>query len=275
MDQAGKAQRFRELHEGDAPLVLPNPWDPGSAKIFARIGFPALATTSAGFAWSLGRLDGAVTRDEMLAHVRTIVDAVDLPVAADLENGYGDDPQAVAETIRLAASAGLVGASIEDYTGDGSRPIYPMTVAVERIEAAASAARALPFPFTLVARCENFLHDIEDLDDTIRRLQAYETAGADVLYAPLLPDADAIRRVCDAVSKPVNVLAAGYAAERSVAELAALGARRISLGSGFARVAYGALLNASSEVLHDGRFDSVVAAAPSREITAGFVGSLH
>lgn len=270
MTQAEKAHRFRSLHEGPKPLLLPNPWDSGTARILAALGFEALTTTSQGLAWSLGRLDGSATRDEVLQNARAIVLATDLPVAADLENGYGDHPDTVAETIALAAQAGLVGASIEDATGDPARPIYDFKRSVARIEAAVAAARALPFPFTLVARAENFLHGIHDLDDTIRRLQAYEAAGADVLYAPLLPDADAIRRVCKSLSKPVNVLAAGPTITLSVAGLAALGVRRISLGSGLTRVAFGAFVESAREIIEDGRFDRVAAALPTSDIARYF-----
>lgn len=270
MNQVQKAERFRELHLGPAPLLLPNPWDAGTAKMLEGAGYQALATTSAGLAWSLGRMDGSVTRDEALANARAIVDATSLPVAADLENGYGHDPAAVARTIELAASAGLVGASIEDFSGDERAPIYPLELAVRRIEAAAQAARALPFPFTLVARSENFLHGIKDLDDTIARLKAYEAAGADVLYAPLLPDSESIRRICKAVSKPVNVLAAGYAVTLSVQGIAALGVRRISLGSGLTRVALGAFMEASRDILANGSFHRVATAMPSSELTRFF-----
>lgn len=270
MDQDQKAERFREQHAGPVPLLLPNPWDAGTAKILEGLGFSALATTSAGFAWSLGRNDGRVSRDEALANARAIVDATDLPVAADLENGYGDDAAVVAETIALAAQAGLVGGSIEDYTGDEKRPIYPLARALERIEAAAAAARSLPFPFTLTARCENFLHDINDLDDTVERLQAYEKAGADVLYAPLLPNAEAIRTVCKAVSKPVNVLAAGVAGTLSVQGLAAIGVRRISLGSGLTRVALATLVETSNDILLNGSFRRIATALPSAEFVRFF-----
>lgn len=261
MQQSEKAQRFTRLHEGPEPLVLPNPWNAGTARILQSLGFKALTTTSLGLAVSLGRTDGtrSVSRDEALANAKEIVDAVDLPVAADLENGYGDEPETVAETIRLAARAGLVGASIEDATGIAESPIYALDLAVERIEAAVKAARALPFPFMLVARAENFLHGIDDLDDTIRRLQAFERAGADVLYAPLLPDAESIRRVCTCVSKPVNVLSAGTVLGMSVPELAALGVRRISTGSGLFRAAERAFTAAAQDIAHNGRFSALKA----------------
>jgi 2-methylisocitrate lyase-like PEP mutase family enzyme len=226
----------------------------GTARILAGLGFEALATTSAGLAFALGRRDGegAVSRAEALAHARTIVAATPLPVSADLENGFGDAPETAAETIRLAAETGLVGASIEDATGDPERPIYDAELARERIGAAAEAARALPFPFTLTARAENFLHGRPDLDDTIRRLQAFEAAGADVLYAPGLRDLAMIRTVCAAVAKPVNVIMGLAGASFSAEDLAAAGVRRISLGSALARAALGAFLRAAREVKERG-----------------------
>jgi 2-methylisocitrate lyase-like PEP mutase family enzyme len=252
--QIEKATRFRALHEARETFVIPNPYDAGTARLLASLGFSALTTTSAGLAWSLGRRDGEglVTRDEVMAHARAIVDATDLPVAADLENGFGDDPEIVAETIRRAAAAGLVGGSIEDSTGNPEGPIYCLEHAVARVAAAVSAARALPFPFVLVARSENFLHGNPDLDDTIRRLQAYAAAGADALYAPSLPSLDAVRAVCAAVApKPVNVLAN---ARFTVAQLAEAGARRISVGSSLSRAAIGAVLEAAREMRERGTF---------------------
>jgi 2-methylisocitrate lyase-like PEP mutase family enzyme len=254
--QYDKARAFRALHERPGAFVIPNPWDVGTARILAGLGFEALATTSAGLAFALGRRDGegAVSRDQALAHARDIVRATPLPVSADLENGFGDTPETAAETIRLAADAGLVGASIEDATGDLDRPIYDAALAVERIAAAAEAARALPFPFTLTARAENFLHGRPDLDDTIRRLQAFEAAGADVLYAPGLRDLAMIRTVCAAVGKPVNVVMGLAGAPLSVEDLAAAGVRRISLGSALSRAALGAFLRAAREVKERGTF---------------------
>src|SRR5271156_1796284 len=208
--QGDKARAFRTLHEGPGAFIIPNPWDAGTARILTTLGFSALATTSAGFAFSLGRRDGQglVTREEVLGHIRAIVEASDLPVSGDLENGFSDDPKVVAETIRLAADAGLVGGSIEDATGNERHPIYAHAYAVERISEAVAAARALPFPFTLTARAENFLHGVNDLNDTIRRLQAFAAAGADVVYAPGLRTLDEIKTVCAAVGPtPVNVLA--------------------------------------------------------------------
>jgi 2-methylisocitrate lyase-like PEP mutase family enzyme len=272
--QSDKARAFRALHERPGAFVIPNPWDVGSARILAGLGFEALATTSAGLAFALGRRDGegAVSRNEALAHAGTIVDATPLPVSADLENGFGDAPETAAETIRLAAETGLVGASIEDATGDPRHPIYDASLAAERIAAAAEAARARRFPFTLTARAENFLHGRPDLDDTIRRLQAFEAAGADVLYAPGLRDLSAIRTVCGAVRKPVNVIMGLAGAPLSVDDLAAAGVRRISVGSAFARVALGALLRAAREVKEHGTFGFADEAASFAEIHGFMAG---
>ena len=255
--QAEKAHQFKALHQGAETLVIGNPWDAGTARILTALGFAALSTTSAGLAFTLGRRDGtaSVTRDDALANARAIVDATPLPVAADLENGYGDSPEAAAETIRLAAEAGLVGGSIEDASSDPNNPIYDFDHAVERIAAATIAARVLPFPFMLVGRAENYLHGRPDLDDTIRRLQAYEAAGADVLYAPGITQPEDIRTVCASVGKPVNVLMGMKGAPPlSVKELGALGVRRISVGSGFSRAALTAFLHAAREVIDEGTF---------------------
>lgn len=254
--QAEKAAKFHALHARPGAFVIPNPWDAGTARILDGLGFEALTTTSAGLAFTLGRRDGAgqVTREETLANARAIVDATDLPVAADLENGFGDSPEAAAETIRLAGVAGLVGGSIEDSTGSPDRPIYDFQHAVERVAAAAEAARALPFPFVLVGRAENFLHGRPDLDETIRRLQAFEAAGADALFAPGLTTADQIRTVCAAVGKPVNVVMGLRGIALSVAELAELGVRRISVGSALSRAALGAFFRAAQEIRDSGTF---------------------
>ena len=255
--QAEKAAAFQALHQRDQIFVIANPWDAGTARILTGLGFEALSTTSAGLAFTLGRRDGtaSVTRDEALANAKAIVAATHLPVAADLENGYGHAPEAAAETIRLAADAGLVGGSIEDATGDPAKPIYDFDHAVERVTAAAAAARALPFPFMFVARAENYLHGRRDLDDTIRRLQAYEKAGAEVLYAPGITDPKEIRTVCASVHKPVNVLMGMKGAPPlTVQELGALGVRRVSIGSGFSRVALTAFYHAAREVRDDGTF---------------------
>lgn len=256
--QAEKAATFQALHQGSEPLVIANPWDAGTARILTGLGFSALSTTSAGLAFALGRRDAtaSVSRNEALANARSVVDATPLPVAADLENGYGHTPEAAAETIRLAAeTAGLVGGSIEDASGDPAHPIYDFQHSVERIAAAVAAARSLPFPFMLVARAENYLHGRPDLDDTILRLQAYEAAGAEVLYAPGITRPEDIRAVCASVSKPVNVLMGlKGAAPLSVEELQALGVRRISIGSGFCRAALTAFLHAAREVKDHGTF---------------------
>jgi 2-methylisocitrate lyase-like PEP mutase family enzyme len=246
--QAEKAQLFKELHERAGLVVLPNPWDAGSAKLLAAQGFEALATTSAGLAWMLGKPDGAaaVTRAESMQNAREIVGATGLPVAADLENGYGDDPEECALTILQAAEAGLVGGSIEDATGRPSDPIYPIGMAVERVRAAVKAARSLPFPFLLAARAENLINGRPDLSDTIRRLEAYAEAGADVLYAPGLKTREEVSAVVKAVApRPVNVLVGTTALRIPLEELEELGVKRVSLGSALARVAYGALIQAA------------------------------
>jgi 2-methylisocitrate lyase-like PEP mutase family enzyme len=261
-----RISRFRELHAGPGLFVMPNPWDIGSARVLEGLGFAALATTSAGMAFTLGRPDGAVTREEALAHAGAIVEATSVPVSADLENGFGDDPKDVALTIQEAGQIGLAGASIEDYSGALERPIYDLAHAVERIAAAVEAASALGPGFVLTARAENFLHGRPDLDDTLRRLEAFEAAGADVLYAPALPDLAAVRTVCGALKKPVNVLG-GLAKDRfTVADLAQAGVRRVSLGSMLARAALGALLRAAREVKHHGTFGFAAVAATSEEI---------
>lgn len=273
--QAEKANRFLALHNRPGAFVIPNPWDAGTSRILAHLGFEALTTTSAGLAFTLGRRDGdgSVTRDEALANAKAIVDATDLPVAADLENGYGDAPETAAETIRLAGEvAGLVGASIEDTTGDPRRPIYDFQHAVERVAAAAEAAHAFPFPFMFVGRAENFLHGRPDLDDTIRRLQAFEAAGADVLYAPGLTKAEDIRTVCASVRKPVNVVMGLKGASFSVAELAALGVRRISVGSALSRAALGAFVRAAREMREEGTFRfaaEAISYADANDLMAG------
>ena len=255
--QAEKAALFQSLHYRSEPLVVANPWDAGTARILTALGFEAFSTTSGGLAITLGRRDGtaSISRDEALANAKAIVDATHLPVAADLENGYGHTPEAAAETIRLAAEVGLVGGSIEDASGDPARPIYDFEHAVERVAAAVEAARSLPFPFMFVARAENYLHGKPELDDTIRRLQAFEKASAEVLYAPGLTRPEDIKAVCASVSKPVNVLTALKGAPHlSVTELAALGVRRISLGSALSRAALTAFIHASQEIKDKGTF---------------------
>jgi 2-methylisocitrate lyase-like PEP mutase family enzyme len=266
--QHDKAQRFRLLHQQPGGFIIPNPWDAGTAVILTSLGFEALATTSAGLAFALGLRDGGgLTRDAAIANVRAIAGASELPVSADLENCYADDPEAAARTLVLAAEAGAVGGSIEDASGDPAKPIYDFDLAVERVAAAVEAVRRLPFPFTLTARAENFLQGRQDLDDTIRRLQAFERAGADVLYAPALPGLDAIRTVCSSVGKPVNVLA-GARQTHTVAELIEAGAKRISVGSGLNRAALGAFLRAARELRQAGTVGFFSDAAPYAELQA-------
>jgi 2-methylisocitrate lyase-like PEP mutase family enzyme len=251
-DQFRKAQAFRALHVRAGAFIIPNPWDAGTARVLTSVGFEALATTSAGLAFALGRKDGTATLEETLANSRDIVEATNLPVAADLENGFGDNPEFVAETIRLAAATGLVGGSIEDATGDQENPIYDFNFAVERVAAAVEAARGLDFPFTLTARAENFLHGRADLDDTIRRLQAFEKAGADVLFAPGLPHVEAVGQVCASLRRPVNAIAN---AAFTLKQLADAGVKRVSTGSALSRAALQAVLDAAQEMKETGRFD--------------------
>jgi 2-methylisocitrate lyase-like PEP mutase family enzyme len=253
--QSKKAEAFKALHGRAGLLVLPNPWDAGSAKLLAAMGYEALATTSAGLAWMLGKPDGAagIAREESMRNAREIVEATGLPVAADLENGYGDDPEECATTILQAAEAGLVGGSIEDATGRPGDPIYPLELAVERVRAAVKAARSLPFPFMLAARAENLLHGRSDLSDTIRRLEAFAEAGADVLYAPGLKTKEEVSAVVNAVApRPVNVLVGTAVLRLPLEELAELGVKRVSLGSALARVAYGAMMQAAEGLLQRG-----------------------
>ncbi len=261
-----KFKGFQALHERSGAFVIPNPWDAGSAKILAALGFEALATTSSGFAFTKGRLDSApdVTRDAILQNAKEIVDATSLPVSADLMNGFGDSPDVCAETIRLAANAGLAGGSIEDSADDPKNPIYDFQLATERVAAAAEAAHASQF--LLTARAENFLHGHPDLDDTIRRLQSFAKAGADALYAPGLTNLEAIRAVCASVSKPVNVLMGLTGATFSVHELAAAGVKRISVGGSFARAALGGFVRAAREVKERGTFTYAADALPSAEV---------
>ena len=263
--QIEKHAAFRALHERPGVFVMPNPWDAGSARILSALGFEALATTSAGFAFSIGRRDSAgdISREEILRNARDIVEATDLPVSADLEGGFGHDPKACAETIALAAETGLVGGSIEDATGDPAHPIYEFSHAVERIAAAAEAANGLPFMLT--ARAENFLYQRPDLDDTIRRLQAFEKAGAQVLYAPALLSLEAIREVCAAVSRPVNVLMGLVGPTYTVPQIAEAGGKRISVGGSLARAALGGFMRAAREVRELGSFTYAKDAMPGRE----------
>jgi 2-methylisocitrate lyase-like PEP mutase family enzyme len=265
-----KAKAFRALHEAEGAFIIPNPWDIGTAKLFASFGFKALATTSAGFAFSRGLPDGGVGFEAMIHHCRELAAATDLPVSADLEKGKGDSPESAEETIFAAAAAGLAGCSIEDYAGDPASPIYEFGLAVERVAAAADAARSLKHDFMFTARCENFLRGRNDLDDTIKRLQAYEKAGADVLYAPGLADVETVAEICKAVSKPVNVLATpGF----TVNELAGAGVKRISLGSSLATYCYGMLQTASRELLEKGSFAFTSAGMPFRTVQALFASA--
>lgn len=268
VSQSDKAEKFRALHRGPGAFVIANPWDAGSARLLAGIGFPALATSSGAFAGTLGRRDGQVTRDEALAHARAVVGAVDIPVSADLENGFGHAPSFVAETVRLAAATGLVGCSIEDATGEKDRPLYDFDMAVERVAAAAQAARSVGFAFTLTARCENFLRGNPSLDDTIRRLQAFADAGADVLMAPGLPDLASVKAVCDSVSKPVNFMAGIRGKSFTAAELAEAGVRRISLATSFYRAAMSGLVTAARNVLDDGEFSYLDTTMTTPELNA-------
>ena len=264
--QNEKAVRFRALHEGAGAFVIPNPWDFGSARLLAGLGFKALATSSAASASAMGKRDGGLTRDEALAHARMIVDATDLPVSADLEKGFGDAPEVVAETIRLAAEAGLVGCTIEDSTGNAEKPLYDHGLAVERIAAAVEAARALPFPFMLTARAHNLMYPGANLEETIRRLQAFEKVGADVLFAPGLPDVAAVRTVCSAVGKPVNFMVGLKGKSFPVAELAAAGVKRISLATSLYRAAMTGFLEAVREVQDKGEFGFVERSVMTSEL---------
>ena len=253
-NQREKATRFRMLHDGPGAFVIPNPWDLASARLLAGLGFQALATSSAASASTIGKRDGRLTRDEALAHARSIVDVTDLPVSADLEKGFGDAPEAVAETIQLAAQAGLVGCTIEDATGNPEKSLFESGLAIERIAAAAQAVRALPFPFLLTARAHNFLYPNPRLEDTISRLQAFEKAGADVLFAPGLPDLAAVTAVCAALKKPVNFMVGIRGKSLSVAELASAGVRRISLATSLYREAMTSLIDAAREIKEQGQF---------------------
>lgn len=265
-----KGFAFRALHEASGAFIIPNPWDIGTAKLLAHLGFKALATTSAGFAFSRGRPDGGVPFDAMIEHCKEIVGATDLPVSADLEHGKGDSADSAAETIFAAEKAGLAGCSIEDSTGDPARPIYDFTLAVERVAAAAEAARSLSRDFVFTARAENFLWGVRDLDDTIKRLQAFEKVGADVLYAPALPDIETVRTVCSAVSKPVNVLTRP---DFTFAALQEAGAKRISLGSKLTTAAFGAVRRAAREMLDEGSFEFSKDEMPFVELQKLFAGS--
>lgn len=263
--QSEKGAAFRALHERPQIFIIPNPWDVGSACMLEGMGFEALATTSSGFATTLGRFDGQVTRDEKMQHCREICQAVDIPVSADLENCFSDTPEGVAETVRLAADTGLVGCSIEDFTDKPEPKIYDFELAVERVKAGVEAAKALSFPFTITARAEGVLRNVHDLDEAIRRLKAFEAVGADVLYAPSLKTNDEVRKVVGAVSKPVNVLTMP---NLTIDDLSAAGVRRVSLGGWLARVATGALLKAATEMRDQGTFSELNSAASANDIAS-------
>jgi 2-methylisocitrate lyase-like PEP mutase family enzyme len=254
LTQSEKGQVFRALHGRDNAFILPNPWDAGTTRLLAHLGFEALATTSAGYAFSSGQQDNMINRDEMMAHILAVVSATDLPVSADLGNGFGDSPERVAETIRLAAATGIAGGSIEDATARAYDPIYEKALAVERIRAAAEIVRSLPATFTLTGRAENYLHNRPDLKDTIARLQAYQEAGADVLYAPGLTSKDDIASLVSSVDRPVNVLMGVQGVQLSLAELSAIGVKRVSVGSALCRAALGAFLRAAREMHQYGTF---------------------
>lgn len=266
--QADKARVFRALHEREGAFIIPNPWDVGTARLLSVVGFQALATTSAGYAFSRGRRDCTVGRDDMLRHVAEIVSATDLPVSADLENGFGDDPETVVETFRAAAATGLVGGSIEDATARATDPIYEHELAIERVRAAVETVRSLPFPFTLTARAENYLVGRLDLKDTIKRLQAYQEAGADVLYAPGLRTKEDIAAVVSSLDKPVNVVMGLQGVQLSLEELARIGVKRISVGSALSRAALGAFLRAAREMHEHGTFKFAADAVSYTEISA-------
>jgi len=255
--QKEKGERFRALHEGPGIFVIPNPWDIGSARILEGLGFPALATSSAASAMAMGSKDGMLTREQAVGHGGAIAEATGVPVSADLENGFGDAPESVAETVRMAAEAGLVGCTIEDSTGRADKPVYDLEFAAARIAAGAEVARRLGFPFVLTARAHNLLYANPSVDETIRRLQAYERAGADVLFAPGLPDLAAVRAVCGAISKPFNFMVGMKGKSFSVKELAAAGVKRISLATSLYRAAMSGLVEAAREVIESGSFEFV------------------
>ena len=273
--QAQKAAAFRALHERHGAFIIPNPWDAGTARLLTALGFEALATTSLGLANTLGRADGtgAVSRAEVLANCAEIAGATHLPVSADLENCYAHEPRAAAEMIRLAAAAGVVGGSIEDATGDAQRPIYEFELAVERVHAAAEVARSLPFAFTLTARAENFLHGRRDLDDTIRRLQAFEQAGADVLYAPGLRDLASMRTVASSVKRPLNVVMSAADPALTAAQLAQAGVKRISIGGALSRLALASVLRAAHEMKEQGGFTWITDTVSAKELNRLFHAS--
>ena len=270
LTQAEKGTAFAELHKRAGTFVIPNPWDVGSARLLAHLGFEALATSSAGYAFSIGKPDNAVGREAMLAHAAAVAAATDLPVSIDLENGFGDAPEIVAETIRLAAATGAVGGSIEDATGRADDPLYERALAVDRIRAAAEVVRSLPFPFMLTARAENYLVGKPDLKATIERLQTYQEAGADVLYAPGLTNKDDIATLISSVDRPVNVLMGLKGVKLTIDDVSAIGAKRISVGSGLARCALGAFLRAARDIREHGSFAFADDAADYRTLNSIF-----
>ena len=266
--QVEKGQIFAALHERDGAFIIPNPWDVGTARLLAQLGFEALATTSAGYSFSMGQRDNSIERIDMMAHVATIAAATELPVSADLENGFGDSPEMVAETIKLAVGTGLVGRSIEDMSRQPGRPIYELAAAVDRVRAAAEVVSDLPFAFTLTARAENYLAGRPDLNDTIKRLQAYQAAGADVLYAPGIVSKDDIATIVKSVDRPLNVVMGLQGVQMSVAELSAIGVKRVSVGSALSRAALGAFLRAAREMQEHGTFTFAEQAVGYRDINA-------
>jgi len=270
LKQVELGERFRSLHQRKNAFIIPNPWDLGTARLLAQLGFEALATTSMGYAFSSGQRDNTLSREQVMKHIAEIVSVTNLPVSADLEKGYGDAPGAVAETIKLAAAAGAVGGSIEDATGRADRPIFDLEEAVDRIRAAVESARSLPFAFTLTARAENYLHGRPDLKDTIKRLQAYQEAGADVLYAPGLASEEDVASVVKSVDRPVNVVMGLQGVQLSLNALSALGVKRVSVGSALYRTALGAFLRAAREMRENGTFTFAKQAATAAEITATF-----
>jgi 2-methylisocitrate lyase-like PEP mutase family enzyme len=270
LTQTEKGRAFRALHERDTAFIMPNPWDIGTARLLAHLGFEALATTSMGYAFSAGQRDNTIDRQRMMEHVAAIASATDLPVSADLENGFGDAPDVVAETIRLATAAGAVGGSIEDATGRPNDPIYDREQAADRIRAAAAVVRELSFPFILTGRAENYLHCRPDLRDTIARLQAYQEAGADVLYAPGLTSQEDIANLVRSVNRPVNVLMGLQGVQLSLAALSMIGVRRVSVGSALCRTAFAAFLRAAREMREHGTFAFAKDAVSPREISAIF-----
>jgi 2-methylisocitrate lyase-like PEP mutase family enzyme len=269
-EMTAKAEAFHALHQAPGTFIIPNPWDRGTARILAHMGFKALATTSMGYAFSIGQRDSSLTRDQTLANAADIVAATDLPVNADLENGFGDAPEDAAETIRLSAATGICGGSIEDASGRADAPIYDIGLATERVVAAVAAARALPYRFTLTARAENYLWGRPDLKDTIKRLQAFQDAGADVLYAPGLKTREDIAAVVSSVDRPVNVVMGLQGVQLGLAELSQLGVKRISVGSSLNRAALGEFLRAAREMASQGTFTYVTRAASPKEMTAIF-----